>query len=76
MRIPLLSAIGGCVLFWIAWKLLRMNVSEAESEEESPISYKKTLVVGNKMDLDITGENYRALLTKYGEQLPVMAISA
>jgi YjbE family integral membrane protein len=34
MQIPLLSAIGGCVLFWVAWKLLRMNVSEAESEEE------------------------------------------
>ena len=34
MRIPLLSAVGGCVLFWIAWKLLRMNVSEAESEED------------------------------------------
>jgi YjbE family integral membrane protein len=34
MRLPLLSAIGGCVLFWVAWKLLRMNVSEEESEEE------------------------------------------
>jgi YjbE family integral membrane protein len=34
MRIPLLSAAGGCVLFWVAWKLLRLDVSEAESEEE------------------------------------------
>ena len=34
MQIPLLSAIGGCVLFWVAWKLLRLNVSEAESQEE------------------------------------------
>jgi YjbE family integral membrane protein len=34
MRIPLLSAIGGCVLFWVAWKLLRLDVSEAEKEEE------------------------------------------
>jgi predicted tellurium resistance membrane protein TerC len=34
MRIPLVSAIGGCVLFWIAWKLLRMNVSEAGKEQE------------------------------------------
>lgn len=34
MQIPLLSAIGGCVLFWVAWKLLRLNVSEAETEEE------------------------------------------
>jgi YjbE family integral membrane protein len=35
MRIPLLSAIGGCVLFWVAWKLLRLDVSEADSEEEN-----------------------------------------
>ena len=34
MRIPLFSALGGCVLFWVAWKLLRLDVSEAESEEE------------------------------------------
>jgi YjbE family integral membrane protein len=33
MRITLLSAIGGCVLFWVAWKLLRLDVSEAENEE-------------------------------------------
>jgi YjbE family integral membrane protein len=34
MRVPLLSAAGGCVLFWVAWKLLRMDVGEEESEEE------------------------------------------
>jgi YjbE family integral membrane protein len=34
MRIPLISALGGCVLFWVAWKLLRMDVGEAEHEEE------------------------------------------
>jgi YjbE family integral membrane protein len=34
MRMPLLSAAGGCVLFWVAWKLLRMDVGEAKSEEE------------------------------------------
>jgi ribosome-interacting GTPase 1 len=44
--------------------------------EDSPLSYKKTLVVGNKMDLDSGGENLQALLSKYGGQLPVVAISA
>ncbi|MBM3118667.1 MAG: YjbE family putative metal transport protein [Chloroflexi bacterium] len=34
MQIPLLSAIGGCVLFCVAWKLLRLDVSETEREEE------------------------------------------
>jgi YjbE family integral membrane protein len=34
MRITLLSAIGGCVLFWVAWRLLRLDVAEAEAEAE------------------------------------------
>jgi YjbE family integral membrane protein len=34
MRIPLLSAVGGCVLFWVAWKLLRLDTGEAEGEEK------------------------------------------
>jgi len=33
MQIPLLSAIGGCVLFWVAWKLLRLDVGDTEKEE-------------------------------------------
>lgn len=33
MQIPLLSAIGGAVLFWVAWKLLKLDVCEAEEEE-------------------------------------------
>jgi YjbE family integral membrane protein len=33
MDIPLISAIAGAVLFWVAWKLLRMNVEEEEAEE-------------------------------------------
>jgi len=28
MQIPLLSAAGGCVLFWVAWKLFRLDVNE------------------------------------------------
>jgi len=33
LQIPLLSAVGGCVLFWVAWKLLRLDVSDTEKEE-------------------------------------------
>ena len=32
-RIPLLSAVAGAVLFWVAWKLLKMDVEEEEEEE-------------------------------------------
>ena len=34
MGIPLLSAIGGIVLFWVAWKLLKLDVGKIEGEEE------------------------------------------
>ena len=37
---------------------------------------KKTLIIGNKIDLDNTSDNYLALKDKYKEQLPVVAISA
>src|SRR3990172_812381 len=30
LQVPLLSAIGGCVLFWVAWKLLRIDVVQSD----------------------------------------------
>jgi len=45
-------------------------------EEDYALWEKKALVVGNKMDLDNAGGNYEVLKDSYGEQLPVMAISA
>jgi ribosome-interacting GTPase 1 len=47
-----------------------------DMEAELPLSYKKALVVGNKMDLDSGGENLRALQNKCDGFLPVMAVSA
>ncbi len=35
MRITLISAIAGGVLFWVAWKLLKMDVGEEEEKEKS-----------------------------------------
>ena len=32
LRISLLSAVGGCVLFWVAWRLLRLDVEKDEDE--------------------------------------------
>jgi ribosome-interacting GTPase 1 len=49
---------------------------EETGPESELITYKKTLVVGNKVDLDSGGEKIRALQGKYGERLPVMAVSA
>jgi len=57
-------------------KKIGMGEDRTNSTEEYPLSYKKTLVAGNKMDLDSGGESFRALQGKYGGQLPVIAISA
>jgi len=37
---------------------------------------KKAIIIGNKIDLENTSDNYIALKDKYEEQLPVVAISA
>ncbi len=56
---------------------MRISLVEKKTEEEAlPFSHKKSLVVGNKMDMDIIGENFQALQNKYGKELPVVAISA
>jgi ribosome-interacting GTPase 1 len=46
------------------------------TDEDAPVNYKKALLVGNKSDLDYGGANYRALKYRYGERVPVIAVSA
>ena len=61
----------------ITEQLGKMRISiGGRTEEEGILSQQKALIVGNKLDLENAGENYTALQNKYGEQLPVMAISA
>jgi small GTP-binding protein len=60
----------------LAEKKIGLGESRNAAEEEFPLSYKKALVVGNKMDMDVDGINYRALHNKYSGQLPVIAVSA
>jgi len=48
----------------------------ARKDEEEILSWKKALVVGNKLDSTGASENYAALQNKYGEQVPISAISA
>src|SRR5208283_777812 len=33
ISIPLVSAIGGVVLFWVAWKLLRTDIGPVQTQE-------------------------------------------
>jgi len=56
---------------------MRISIGIGDSEEEEEIvSRKKALIAGNKIDLPGARENYTALQNKYGNQLPVPAISA
>jgi YjbE family integral membrane protein len=42
MKITLISAIAGGVLFWVAWKLLKMDVAEEEEKEKAKAKEAKT----------------------------------
>lgn len=50
--------------------------SQPESEEESPVTVKKALVICNKKDLDIDAENFDILQEMYGDRLTLIAVSA
>ena len=54
---------------------MRIDIGVRKIEEEV-LSRQKALIIGNKLDLAGARENYTALQNKYGEQLPVLAISA
>ena len=55
---------------------MRISIGVGKTQEEVVLSQKKALIIGNKLDTENARENYTALQNKYGEQLPVMAISA
>ncbi len=61
-------------------ELLKLKIvisdRKVEAEPEVILWPKKALIIGNKMDLDKESKNYQALLNKYKDQLPVIAISA
>ncbi len=60
--------------------LEKMRIStgrpKAEEEEGAIITYKKAIIVANKVELDVDGRKFTALQSKYGDELPVIAISA
>ncbi|HEY82153.1 MAG TPA: TGS domain-containing protein [Dehalococcoidia bacterium] len=55
---------------------MRIGIGVDKVEEEMILSRKKALIVGNKLDLAGAQENYATLEQKYGEHLPMLAISA
>jgi len=55
---------------------MRIGIGVDKVAEELILSRKKALLVGNKLDLPGAQENYAVLEQKYGEHLPMLAISA
>jgi len=55
---------------------MRISIGIGNAQEEVILSQKKALIIGNKLDLKNAHANYTALQNKYGEHLPVIAISA
>jgi len=57
---------------------MRIGIGDRKTGEEqgASLSQKRALIIGNKVDLENTGESYIALRNKYGGELPVTAISA
>jgi ribosome-interacting GTPase 1 len=58
-------------------KRIGLGPAQADAEDkDSPVIYKKALIVGNMADLDEGGRNYQALKSHYEGRLPTIAISA
>lgn len=57
-------------------KNIGLSNSKEPVDEDSPVSYKKAILVANKSDLDPDGRNFRDLQEMYGDILPVVAVNA
>jgi len=55
---------------------ISIGVANSENDEEVILYHKKGLIIGNKLDLNHTQQNYVALQSQYQEYLPVIAVSA
>ena len=57
---------------------MRVGIGKIKAGEEDSLilHQKKALIIANKVDLENTGENYLTLRNRYGEQVPVTAVSA
>jgi small GTP-binding protein len=56
---------------------MRIGIGSGEADEETDQLYqKKSMIVGNKIDLDEAEENYADLQAMYQDQLAVVAVSA
>jgi ribosome-interacting GTPase 1 len=55
---------------------ITLDPNKTTDPDGRELIYKKAIVVGNKLDLDIVGRNLRDLKDMYGDRFPVAGISA
>jgi ribosome-interacting GTPase 1 len=52
------------------------NAPPGEIDEDSPVSYKKALIVANKMDMDVDGIGFMLLQDRFNGKTPTIAVNA
>jgi ribosome-interacting GTPase 1 len=55
---------------------ISLDRNKTQSEDGREFVYKKSVIVGNKLDLDKDGKNLKGLKDMYGDHFPVVGISA
>jgi ribosome-interacting GTPase 1 len=55
---------------------ISLDPTKTENTDGHELTYKKLIIVGNKIDLDLEGRNLRDLKDMYGDRFPVVGISA
>ena len=65
MKITLISAIAGAVLFWVAWKLLKMDVGDEEAAEDKKAktanNFRKAIILILTADFMMSLDNVLAV---------------
>jgi len=70
MTLSLLSAVGGSVLFWVAWKLMRMDVegSEENDDKKNTKNFRQAIIVIVTADFMMSLDNIIAVAgTAHGD---------
>jgi YjbE family integral membrane protein len=78
LRITLLSAIAGAVLFWVAWKLLRMDSGEAAMKKTTPDrearNFRQAVLIILLADATMSLDNILAIAGASHGSIPLLVV--
>jgi len=64
------------IISGLAGMRISLDKNKIQSEDGRELTYKKAVIIGNKLDLDKDGKNLKDLQEMYGDRFPVAGISA